>query len=99
MDVKTTFLNGNLEEKVYMTQSEGFILSGRANQVCKLKRSIYGLKKASRSWNIQFDMTVKEFGFIKNTDKLCVYKKTSGSVISFWFYMLVTYCSLGMMSQ
>ena len=44
MDVKTIFLNENLEEEVYMTQSEGFVFSGRANQVCKLNRSIYELK-------------------------------------------------------
>ena len=44
MDVKTTFLNENFEEEVYMTQSERFISSERANQVCKLNRSIYGLK-------------------------------------------------------
>ena len=42
MDVKTSFLNGNLEESIYMAQLEGFI-----EQVCKLKRSIYGLKQAS----------------------------------------------------
>ena len=83
MDVKTAFLNGNLEEEVYMTQSEGFVSKERANQVCKLKRSIYELKQASKSWNIQFDMTVKEFDFIKNKDESCVYKKTSGSVIVF----------------
>ena len=52
MDVKTAFLNDNLEEEVYMTQPEGFVSSRRANQVGKLKRSIYGLKQASRSWNI-----------------------------------------------
>ena len=83
MDVKTAFLNDNLEEEVYMTQPERFISSRRANQVCKLKKSIYGLKQASRSWNIRFDMTVKEFDFIKNTDESCIYKKTSGSVIIF----------------
>ena len=83
MDVKTTFLNENLEEEVYMTQPEWFILSERANQVCKLNRSIYGLKQASRSWNIYFDETVKSFGFIKNMDESCVYKKTSGRAIVF----------------
>ena len=49
MDVKIIFLNGNLEEEVYMTQSERFVSNGRVNQVCKLKKSIYGLKQASRS--------------------------------------------------
>ena len=83
MDVKTAFLNGYLEEEVYMSQPEGFVSKGRENQVCKLKKSIYGLKQASRSWNIRFDVTVKEFGFIKNVDEPCVYKKISGSTIVF----------------
>ena len=48
MDVKTTFLNGNLYKEVYMTQPEGFI-SRNDSKVCKLQRSIYGLKQASRS--------------------------------------------------
>ena len=83
MDVKIIFLNGNLEEEVYMTQSERFISSRSTNQVCKLKRSIYGLKQASRSRNIQFDMTVKQFNFIKNENESCIYKKISGSTIVF----------------
>ena len=83
MDVKTAFLNGFLEEEVYMSQPEGFVLETKTNQVCKLKKSIYGLKQASRSWNIRFDKTVKEFDFIKNEDEPCVYKKTSGSTIVF----------------
>ncbi|KAK8560057.1 hypothetical protein V6N12_012860 [Hibiscus sabdariffa] len=47
MDVKTVFLNGKLEEYVYMTQAEGFVAPGNATKVCKLQRSIYGLKQAS----------------------------------------------------
>ena len=78
MDVKTAFLNGNLIEDVYMTQPDGFT-SKEPNKVCKLQRSIYGLKQASRSWNIRFDETIKEFDFIKNEDEPCVYKKVSGS--------------------
>ena len=83
MDVKTTFLNDNLKEEVYMTQPEGFVSSERTNQVCKLNKSIYGLKQASRSWNIWFDMTVKEFSFIKNKNEPYMYKKTNGSAIVF----------------
>ena len=55
VDVKTAFLNGNLDEEIYMMQLEGFITKNQEHIVCKLKRSIYGLKQASRSWNIRFD--------------------------------------------
>ena len=82
MDVKTAFLNGDLVEDVYMTQPEGFE-SIDSHKICKLQRSIYGLKQASRSWNIRFDETIKEFEFIKNEDDPCVYKKVSGSAIVF----------------
>ena len=83
MDVKTAFLNGYLEEDVYMTQPEGFIFANDVNKVCKLQKSIYGLKQASRSWNIHFDEIIKEFDFIKNLDDPCVYKKVSGSKVTF----------------
>ncbi|KAK8547548.1 hypothetical protein V6N12_031685 [Hibiscus sabdariffa] len=83
MDVKTAFLNGKLEEDVYMTQPEGFVTPGNAGKVCKLQRSIYVLKQASRSWNLHFNDAIKEFGFIRNEDEPCVYKKFSGSIVSF----------------
>jgi hypothetical protein len=49
MDVKTAFLNGNIEEELYIVQPEAFVDPKDANKVCKLQRSIYGLKQASRS--------------------------------------------------
>ena len=48
MDVKITFLNGDLEEEIYMLQHEGCIVPRQKNKVCKLKRSLYGLKQASK---------------------------------------------------
>ncbi|KAL4360754.1 hypothetical protein GQ457_04G019050 [Hibiscus cannabinus] len=83
MDVKTAFLNGKLEEDVYMTQPEGFVTPENVGKVCKLQRSIYGLKQASRSWNLRFNEAIQDFGFIRNEDEPCVYKKFSGSIVSF----------------
>ena len=83
MDVKTTFLNGNLDEDVYMIQPEGFVDPNNAGKICKLQKSIYGLKQASRSWNIRFDEVVKGFGFHQNEEEPCVYKKESGSAVVF----------------
>ena len=66
-----------------MTQPEGFVDPKNAGKICKLQRSIYGLKQASRSWNIRFDEVVKGFGFIKNEEEPCVYKKASGNTLVF----------------
>ena len=80
MDVKTTFFNGNLLEDVYTKQPEGFVDPKNPNKVCKLQRSIYGLKQASQSWNLRFDETVKEFGFLKNEDEPCCTRKLVGAL-------------------
>ncbi|GJT16424.1 retrotransposon protein, putative, ty1-copia subclass [Tanacetum coccineum] len=83
MDVKTSFLNGHLSEEVYMVQPESFVNPKYPNQVCKLKRSIYGLKQASRQWDKRFDDEIKKFGFTLNRDEPCVYMKASGSNVTF----------------
>src|SRR3954471_5357450 len=83
MDVKTAFLNGILTVYVYVMQPEGFVDPNNAEKVCKLLKSIYGLKQASQSWNIRFNEVVKEFGFIKNEQEPCVYKKESGRALVF----------------
>ena len=83
MDVKMVFLNGNFTEDVYMIQLEGFVDSENASKVCKLQKSICGLKQASRSWNIRVKKVVKSFGFIENEKEPCVFKKFSGSSIIF----------------
>ncbi|GJX15239.1 retrotransposon protein, putative, ty1-copia subclass [Tanacetum coccineum] len=83
MDVKTAFLNGHLDEDIYMVQPEGFVDPKHPRKVCKLQRSIYGLKQASRSWNKIFDEEIKRFGFTQNLDEPCVYQKASGSNVTF----------------
>ncbi|GJU50805.1 retrotransposon protein, putative, ty1-copia subclass [Tanacetum coccineum] len=83
MDVKTAFLNGYLDEDIYMVQPEGFVDPNHPRKVCKLQRSIYGLKQASRSWNKRFDEEIKRFGFTQNLDEPCVYQKASGRNVTF----------------
>ena len=87
MDVKTAFLNGDLEEEVYMEQPEGFIKENENKLVCKLKKSIYGLKQASRQWYLKFNRIITSFGFTENTVDHCIYLKVSGSR----FMILVLY--------
>ena len=66
-----------------MIQPEGFVDPTNARKIFKLRKSIYELKQASRSWNLHFDEVVKGFGFIKNKDEPCVYKNASGSALVF----------------
>ncbi|CAA7054571.1 unnamed protein product [Microthlaspi erraticum] len=87
MDVKTAFLNGDLEEEVYMDQPEGFVVAGKEHMVCKLRKSIYGLKQASRQWYLKFNDTITSYGFVEVIVDRCIYVKISGSK----FIMLVLY--------
>lgn len=78
-DVKTAFLNGDLKEIVYMEQPVGF--GDGTNRVCKLKRSLYGLKQSSRCWNEKFSMFIKLFGFKQCKADPCVYiSKKNGAL-------------------
>ena len=75
MDVKTAFLNGDLYENVYMAQPKGFVVEGKEYMGCRLKKSIYGLKQASRQWYLKFDETIRKFGFKENEEDNCIYAK------------------------
>ncbi|KAL0405428.1 UNVERIFIED_CONTAM: Retrovirus-related Pol polyprotein from transposon TNT 1-94 [Sesamum latifolium] len=83
MDVKMAFLNGFVEEEIFMDQPEGFTAVGEEQKVCRLQRSIYGLKQASRSWNTRFDEVIRGYDFIKNDYDPCIYKKISGSSVAY----------------
>ena len=73
MDVETAFLNGLLQEEIYMDQPEGFIKPGTENLVCKLRKSLHGLKQASRAWNSVIDKFLKEIGALKCAGDHCIY--------------------------
>ena len=73
MDVSTLFLHGELTDKVYMRQPEGFIKPGKEHLVCHLKRSIYGLKQSPRCQNHTLDNCLKEMGFKQAPCDPCLY--------------------------
>ena len=86
MDVKIAFLNGDSFEDVYMVQLVDFQQTRNGNLVCKLKKSIYGLKQALRQWYIKVDEVIIRNGFKRNVVNRCIYMKVSGS--SFIFLVL-----------
>jgi hypothetical protein len=73
MDVKSAYLNGELQETIYMRQPEGFVQSGKESLVLKLRKSLYGLKQAGRTWNAKMDATLKSHGFAALDADRCIY--------------------------
>jgi hypothetical protein len=78
MDVKTPFLHGDLEEKINMKQPEGFLVKGKKDLVCKLKKSMYGLKQYPRMWYQNFDTYILGLGFRRSKVDHYVYFKLVG---------------------
>ena len=88
LDVKTAFLHGELEEDIYMEQPEGFVIPGKEKLVCKLKKSLYGLKQSPRQWYKRFDTFMLSQGFKRSNYDSCVYLKTvKGSTIYLLLYV------------
>jgi hypothetical protein len=77
MDVKTAFLNGDLDEEIYMEQPEGFVAPGNEKKVCRLVKSLYGLKQAPKQWHLKFDQTMLTNGFKINECDKCIYIKST----------------------
>jgi hypothetical protein len=79
LDVKSAFLNGELEEEVYVAQLEGFIKKGQEHLVLKLSKALYGLRQAPRAWNICLDKSLKELGFMRCKQEQAVYTRGRGA--------------------
>ncbi|KAK4372554.1 hypothetical protein RND71_007938 [Anisodus tanguticus] len=97
MDVKTAFLNGDLEEEIYIEQPEGYVVPGQEKKVCRLVKSLYGLKQTPKQWHKKFDSTLLSNGFAINECDKCVYMKdNSDSFVMICLYvddMLITWGS------
>lgn len=79
MDVKTAFLNGDLDRDIYMKQPEGFVAQGREHLVCKLRKCLYGLKQASRAWYEKIHQALTDLGFKALSADTCLYLRWRGS--------------------
>ena len=75
MDVKTTFLHGDLHEEIYMQQPKDFESKGREQLVCKLKKSLYGMKQAPREWYHKFHSFILLQGYRHSNINHCLYTK------------------------
>lgn len=78
LDVKTAFLNGEIEEEVYVTQPEGFVRKGREQMVYKLIKALYGLRQAPRAWYAKLNKCLEELGFTRCPYEHDVYTKRIG---------------------
>ena len=81
MDIKTTFLNGDLHEEVYVTQPRGFVQKGEENKVCRLKKALYGLKQAPRAWYEKIDAYLAAQGFQNSPTESTLYVKRADDVL------------------
>ena len=88
MDADVVFLNGSLKEEIYMKQPDGFVVKGQENLVCKLKKSIYGLKQSPCCWNEALDEHLKKIGFVQSKADPCLYiGKLDGELIFLAVYV------------
>eukprot|EP00795_Rhopilema_esculentum_P008820 gene8820-biopygen1729 len=102
MDVQTAFLNGELEEEIYMLQPEGYKEKGKENFVCKLNKSIYGLKQASRCWFKTMDAYMKNNDYEQCQADSCLYVKRVGAefiIIALYVDDMLLACSSNQLLQ
>jgi hypothetical protein len=81
MDIKSSFLNGELEEEVYIDQPKGFQLSENVDYVCKLKKAVYGIKQDPRAWYSRLDKYLQQAGFKKRSADNNLYIKVIQGII------------------
>lgn len=81
-DIKTAFLYATHNEVIYMTQPEGYVVSGMEDYYCRLLKSLYGLKQAPYEWNEEFNGFLIEFGLVCSESDSCIYTRRAGDEIT-----------------
>ena len=79
MDVKSTFLNGDLLEEVYVVQPPGYAVPGKEEKVLRLRKALYRLRQAPRAWNAKLDESLRSLGFERCPSEHAVYRRGEGS--------------------
>lgn len=88
VDIKTAYLNGRLTEEVYMRQPPGFTAPGSDGKVCRLLKSIYGLRQSARCWNQRMDTVLRDMGFTASSADPCLYiRKVNGKQVFVLLYV------------
>jgi hypothetical protein len=88
MDVKTSFLNREIEEEVFIEHLDGFVIHGKESHVCRLKKALYGLKQAPRAWYVRIDGYLMSLGFNKSVvDANLYYKIVDGESLILILYV------------
>jgi hypothetical protein len=86
--MKTTFLNGIIEDEVYIELPKGFVVHGKESHVCRLKKALYGLKHASRAWYTRIDIYLQSLGFTKSdVDSNLYYKVVENNPLIMVLYV------------
>lgn len=85
MDVKKKFLNGDLDEKIYMEQPEDYVLPGNEQKVYKLVKSLYELKQAPKQWHQKLDYVILSNGYTSNSCDKCLYTKVQKNIVIFLY--------------
>ena len=86
-DVTTAFLNADVDIPIFMTQPEGFVLSGKEHHVCKLLKAVYGIKQARycRLWCKTFIAALLKYGFKALHANMCVFILVNNNIVSYLF--------------
>ncbi|KAL4387188.1 hypothetical protein GQ457_09G029600 [Hibiscus cannabinus] len=88
LDVKSAFLNGYLQEEIFIEQPEGFVKKGCDDKVYLLKKALYGLKQAPRAWYSRIDEYLTRLGFVKSCTEATLYvKEAKGDIIVVSLYV------------